>query len=54
MGWKESNVLEERFRFVEAQRRGEQSIAELCREYGITRPTAYKWLARIAGANPFG
>jgi transposase InsO family protein len=46
MGWKESNVLEERFRFVEAQRRGEQSIAELCREYGITRPTAYKWLAR--------
>lgn len=46
MGWKESNVLEERFRFVEAQRRGEQSIAELCREYGITRPTAYKWLVR--------
>lgn len=47
MGWKESNVLEERFRFVEEQRSGE-CIAELCRVYGITRPTAYKWLARYA------
>jgi len=48
MGWKESNVLEERFGFVEEQRSGEQSIAERCRVYGITRPTAYKWLGRYS------
>jgi transposase-like protein len=46
MGWKVSNMLEERFRFVQEQRKGDRSIAELCRMYGITRPTAYKWLAR--------
>jgi transposase InsO family protein len=46
MGWKVSNVWEERFRFVEEQRSERGSIAELCRVYGITRPTAYKWLAR--------
>ena len=25
---------------------GEESISALCREYGISRPTGYKWIGR--------
>ena len=38
--------MEERFRFVEDWKREEESVAELCRRYGVSRPTGYKWLRR--------
>lgn len=46
MGWKVSDVMEERFRFVENYNAETWTVAELCRHYGISRPTAYKWLER--------
>lgn len=46
MGWKETCAMEERFRFIEASRAGEFSLAELCRQFGVTRKTGYKWLER--------
>lgn len=46
MPWKEQSALEERIRLVLAIRDKEGSIAELCREFGVSRVTAYKWLAR--------
>jgi transposase InsO family protein len=46
MPWKEYGVLEERFRFVEEYNSDEWSLAELARQYGVTRKTAYKWLER--------
>jgi len=46
MSWKETCALEERLKFVLAWQSGEESIAELCRESGVSRKTAYKWLER--------
>jgi len=48
MGWKETCVVEERFRFIEAHRAEEENFAELCRRYGISRKTGYKWVQRYA------
>ena len=46
MPWKEHGVMEERFRFLEEWKSGEFGLAELCRFYGISRGTGYKWLGR--------
>ena len=46
MGWKVRKVVEERFRFVEDYNAEDWTVAELCRHYGISRSTAYKWLER--------
>jgi len=45
MPWKESSVMEERMRFVIRLKDGE-SMASLCREFGISRKTGYKILDR--------
>jgi len=46
MGWKESSVMHERCRFVlEAKSKG-ANISELCRHYGVSHKTGYKWLRR--------
>jgi len=45
MPWKESSVMDERMRFVIRLKDGE-SMAALCREYGISRPTGYKIFER--------
>jgi len=47
MGWKETCVLSERDRFVTEALRGRRSMSELCREYGVSRKTGYKWLRRF-------
>jgi len=44
--WEEHGVMEERFRFIEEWNGGEFSVAELCRFYGISRGTGYKWIGR--------
>ena len=41
MPWKERSVVEERVRFVLRLKDGE-SMASLCREFGISRVTGYK------------
>lgn len=46
MSWKEKTVEQSREEFVLAALCGEQSISELCRRAGISRPTAYKWIRR--------
>lgn len=46
MPWKECGVLEERFRFVTEWNSGDWNMAELCRFYGVTRKTGYKWVDR--------
>jgi len=38
--------MEERLGFVEEWNSGEWSMAELCRHYGVTRATGYKWVER--------
>lgn len=46
MPWKTESVMDQRVEFVIRGQRGEESIARLCREYGISRPTGYLWLER--------
>lgn len=46
MPWEVSSVPKQRVRFVTEWESQDWSLAELCREYGITRRTGYKWLAR--------
>lgn len=46
MPWEERTPMVERKRFVEEAMRREESVAALCRRYGISRKTAYKWLKR--------
>lgn len=40
--------MEERKALLEELARGEASVAELCRRYGVSRKTAYKWKQRLA------
>lgn len=43
MPWEEKTVMEKRKEFIErAAECG--NFSELCREYGISRKTGYKWL----------
>lgn len=46
MPWNEVSLMEERVRFVSLAESGKQSFASLCREYGVSRKTGYKWLER--------
>ena len=48
--WQERNALDQRNEFIREWLKGERSIAELSRIFGISRKTAYKWLERFAGA----
>jgi transposase InsO family protein len=45
MPWKESSVMDERMRFVIRLKDGE-TMASLCREFGISRKTGYKIFER--------
>jgi transposase InsO family protein len=46
MAWQDVAPMEERVRFVVEATREEKGITALCREFGISRKTGYKWLAR--------
>lgn len=47
MPWKETCRMDEREQFVELALKRDTSVAALCRSFGISRKTAYKWLARF-------
>ena len=46
MKWRSQSVEEGRARFVLEAQHSFLAHAELCRKYGISRPTGYKWLER--------
>lgn len=46
MAWREVAPMEERIRFVLQATREEGSFTALCEEFGISRKTGYKWVAR--------
>lgn len=47
MPWKVHCLLEARQCFVRAVGRGIDSVAQLCRQFGISQKTGFKWLARF-------
>ena len=46
MGWMETCAVDERMRFVMAVESQEEPFAVVCRRFGVSRKTGYKWLAR--------
>lgn len=54
MPFQETCVVDERARFIQDVQRSQHSVAELCRRYGISRKTGYKWLKRWWAEGPAG
>lgn len=50
MAWKELSVSEQRLLLVNLMELKQDSVAALCRRLGVSRKTAYKWLARWRAA----
>ena len=46
MPWKEVNIVQQRNAFIDAHLSGAFRMGELCRRFGVSRVTGYKWLAR--------
>jgi transposase InsO family protein len=46
MGWRETCAVDERMRFVMAVENQEEAFAAVCRRFGVSRRTGYKWLER--------
>ena len=47
MPWNARTALEQRRKFVEERQLEQDDFAELCRKYGISRQTGYKWVKRF-------
>lgn len=47
MPWRTKDRIGLRYELVRRMRRGEQTVAELCREFGVARETAYRWRRRF-------
>ena len=50
MPWLETDVRDQRIQFVLTVRRGPATVSEVCRAFGISPKTGYKWLRREAAA----
>jgi putative transposase len=46
MGWMETCAVDERMRFMMVLQERRDSFAHVCREFGVSRKTGYKWLER--------
>ncbi len=53
MPWKTTDVMEQRIEFIVRAAVGGSSFSELCREYGISRPTGYRWMRRYLETGTF-
>jgi Helix-turn-helix domain len=54
MAWNETNVMEERLKFVAAVIADDETMTALCERFGIARKTGYKWYGRYVEASPAG
>jgi putative transposase len=54
MVWKEWSRVDERMLLIGEYLKGERAMTELCREFGVSRKTAYKWVARYSEDGPAG
>jgi len=50
MGWTETCAVDERMRFVIAVDAREEAFAAVCRRFGVSRKSGYKWLERYEEA----
>ena len=54
MPWKETCPMDQRLKFIAAVNDSDLSFAALCREFGISRKSGYKWVARYEAKGPRG
>jgi len=54
MVWKETCVMDQRMSFIAACLEDDESIASLCRHFGISRKTGHKWLGRYRAEGAVG
>jgi transposase InsO family protein len=50
MPWRSTDVHEQRMRFVVRAASGQETMADLCREFGVSRTTGYRWRRRFQQA----
>jgi transposase-like protein len=48
MPWKKVSPMEQKQRFVSLAGSGHFTLTELCRDFGVSRKTGHKWVARHA------
>jgi transposase-like protein len=48
MGWSEVSIMSGRREFVSLAKQEGANVRELCRRYGISPTTGYKWIERSA------
>ena len=53
MPWARTDVGEQRVKFVVRAVSGKERMAALCREFGVSRPTGYRWRQRFEQAGSF-
>ena len=53
MPWKRVDVMKERARFVARALAPDRNMSELCRQFGISRPTGYQWVGRYQEGGSF-
>src|ERR1700752_579343 len=54
MPWSQTSRMDQRTQFIADYLRELWSVTELCDSYGISRKTAYKWIARYLRQGPAG
>ena len=54
MPWKESRIVDQRLQFLSSHQKEEISVSELCREFGVSRQTGYRWINRYKEVGPEG
>ena len=52
MPWRNSSIMDQRLLFIADYRRHVFSLAELCRRFDISRPTAYNMDYAVRGGRP--
>jgi transposase len=52
--FRSSRVLDQRLQFLSSYQKKEMSVADPCRQYGISRPTGYCWINRYEETGPEG
>ncbi|SDK39989.1 Helix-turn-helix domain-containing protein, partial [Mesorhizobium muleiense] len=54
MVWRETDIMDERLRFVVECLAGDETMTQLCADFGVSRKIGYKWLGRYREFGPEG
>jgi transposase InsO family protein len=49
-----SRIVDQRLQFLSSYQKEEMSVSDPCREFGVSRPTGYRWINRYEEVGPEG